>query len=283
MEVKGCFAANIKSSNHFIDKILYMNTINGLLEKIENAKALDFGTIFNESIELFKKTWLQGFLLQLFTVIIMMPLIIVLYLPLIGMIIAQQESGYSDPEAFSGFFGGVSILYVLFVIVGIFVLGAISVALNAAFFRIMKKLDYNESVTTSDFFYFVKGKHLSKIFVLMLASFGIAILAMLLCYLPIFYVMIPLSYFSLIYAFNPELSVGEIVKVSFKLGNKKWLITFGLMIVASILSQIVGFLLCGIGLLFTAAFVYHPIYLIYKNVIGFNRTDAIEEIGTLSE
>ncbi|MDO5978270.1 hypothetical protein [Flavivirga spongiicola] len=260
-----------------------MNTINGLLEKIENAKALDFGTIFNESIELFKKTWLQGFLLQLFTVIIMMPLIIVLYLPLIGMIIAQQESGYSDSEAFSGFFAGMSILYVLFVIVGIFVLGAISVALNAAFFRIMRKLDYNESVTTSDFFYFVKGKHLSKIFVLMLASFGIAILAMLLCYLPIFYVMIPLSYFSLIYAFNPELSVGEIVKVSFKLGNKKWLITFGLMIVASILSQIVGFLLCGIGLLFTAAFVYHPIYLIYKNVIGFNRVDAIEEIGASSE
>ncbi|TGV02500.1 hypothetical protein [Flavivirga rizhaonensis] len=260
-----------------------MNTINSLLEKIESAKALDFGTIFNESIELFKKTWLQGFLLQLFTIIIMMPVIIILYLPLIGMIIAQQESGYSDPEAFSGLFAGMSILYVLFVIVGIFVLGALTVALNAAFFRIMQKLDYNQAVTTSDFFYFVKGKYLSKIFVLMLASFGIAILAALLCYLPIFYVMIPLSYFSLIYAFNPELSVGEIVKTSFKLGHKKWLLTFGLMIVASILSQIVGFLLCGIGLLFTASFVYHPIYLIYKNSIGFNDTDPIQEIGTLSE
>ena len=260
-----------------------MNTINGLLEKIGNAKALDFGTIFSESIELFKKTWLQGFLLQLFTVIIMMPLIIILYLPLIGFVIAQQEHGYSDPDAFSGFFAGMSVLYILFVVVGIFVLGAITVALNAAFFRIMKKLDYNEAVTTADFFYFVKGKYLSKIFMLMLASFGIAVLAMILCYLPLFYVMIPLSYFSLIYAFNPELSVGEIVKASFKLGNKKWLITFGLTIVASILSQIVGFLLCGIGLLFTAAFVYHPIYLIYKNVVGFNGIDAIEEIGTLSE
>lgn len=260
-----------------------MNTINSLLEKIGNAKALDFGTILNESIELFKKTWLQGFLLQLFTVIVMMPLIIILYLPLIGMMIAQQENGYSDPEAFSGFFAGMSILYILFVIVGIFVLGAISMALNAAFFRIMKKLDYNEAVTTSDFFYFVKGKYLSKIFVLMLASMGVAILAVLLCYLPIFYVMVPLTYFSLIYAFNPELSVGEIVKASFKLGNKKWLITFGTMFVASFLSQIVGLLLCGIGLLFTAPFVYHPIYLIYKNVVGFNGTDAIEEIGTISE
>ncbi len=260
-----------------------MNTISSLLEKIEKAKALDFGTIFSESIELFKKTWLQGFLLQLFTMIIMMPLIIVLYLPIIGMAIAQQESGYSDPEAFGAFFAGMSLLYVLFVIVGIFVLGAVSVALNAAFFRIMKKLDHNEAVATSDFFYFIKGKYLSKIFILMLASFGIAILAILICYFPVFYVMIPLSYFSLIYAFNPELSVGEIVKVSFKLGTKKWLITFGLVIVASMLSQIVGLLLCGIGILFTAAFTYHPIYLIYKNVIGFNGTDVIDEIGLLSE
>ncbi|NMH89811.1 hypothetical protein [Flavivirga algicola] len=260
-----------------------MNKISSLLQKIENAKSLDFGIIFSESIELFKKTWLQGFLLQLFTLIIMMPLIIVLYLPLIGMAIAQQESGYSDPEAFGGFFAGMSILYVLFIIVGVFVLGAVSVAINAAFFRIIKKLDHNEAVSTSDFFYFIKGKYLSKIFVLMLASIGIAIVAALLCYLPIFYVIVPLSYFSLIYAFNPELSVGEIVKVSFKLGNKKWLITFGLVIVASILSQIVGFLLCGIGLLFTAAFVYHPTYLIYKHVIGFDEIDAIDEIGLLSE
>ncbi|GAA3648028.1 hypothetical protein [Flavivirga jejuensis] len=260
-----------------------MNTINSLLEKIENAKALDFGTILNESIELFKKTWLQGFLLQLFTIILVMPLIVVLYLPLIGVLIAQQEGDTSGFESFNGFFVGMSLLYVLIVIVGVFVFAAISVALNAAFFRIMKKLDYNEAVTTSDFFFFVKAKHLSKIFVLMLASFGIAILAALLCYFPIFYVIIPLSYFSLMYAFNPELSVGEIVKASFKLGHKKWLITFGVIMVASMLSQLVGFLLCGVGIFFTASFVYHPTYFIYKKVIGFKRTDAIDEIGILSE
>ncbi len=260
-----------------------MNTITSLLEKIDRAKALDFGTIFSESIELFKKTWLQGFLLQLFTMIVMLPLIIVLYVPLIGVIIAQQESGYNDNEVFSNFLAGMSIVYVLFVIVGVFVLGSISVALNAAFFRIMKKLDYNEPVETSDFFYFIKGKYLSKIFMLMLASFGIAVLATALCYLPLFYVMIPLTYFSIIYAFNSELSVGEIVKASFKLGTKKWLLSFGLMFVASILSQMVGLLLCGVGLLFTATFVYHPFYLVYKKVVGFDETHIIDEIGIISE
>lgn len=260
-----------------------MNTISSLLEKIASAKELDFGTIFGQAIELFKKTWLQGFLLQLFTLIVMLPLIIVLYVPLIGMIIAQQESGYNDNEVFTSFFAGMSILYILFVIVGVFVLGSISVALNAAFYRIIKKLDYNEQITTSDFFYFIKGKYLSKTFVLMLVTILISIPAALLCYIPLIYVIVPISYFTLIFAFNPELSVGDIVKASFKLGNKKWLISFGLIIVASLLAQIVGFLLCGIGVLFTATFVYHPTYLIYKHILGFDDNDAIEEIGTVTE
>lgn len=260
-----------------------MNTVESLLKKIEQAKELNFGSIFNDSIELFKKTWLQGFLFFLFTLIIMLPLIIMLYVPMIGLIIAQQDAGYAGDEAFSSFFAGISVVYVLFVIVGIFVLGAISVALNAGFYRIMRLLDNNQSVTTTDFFYFIKTKYLSKIFVLMLASMGITLLAALLCYLPIIYVMIPVSYFAIVFAFNPELSVGEVIKVGFKLGNKKWLLSFGLIIVASLLAQIVGFLLCGIGMLFTATFVYHPIYFIYKNVIGFNSDNPIDEIGMSSE
>lgn len=260
-----------------------MNRISDLLEKIGGAKELDFGTIFSEAIELFKKTWLQGFLLQLFTVIVMLPLIIVLYVPFIGMIIAQQESGYADNEAFENFFGGMSLLYVLFVVVGVFVLGAISVALNAGFFRIMKKLDYNEPVVTSDFFHFIKGKYLSKTFILMLVSILIAIPAALLCYIPLIYAIVPLSYFALIFAFNPEFSIGDIVKVSFKLGNKKWMISFGLIIVSSLLAQMIGFLMCGIGVLFTATFVYHPTYLVYKKVVGFDESNVIDEIGVIEE
>ncbi|MEP5338101.1 MAG: hypothetical protein ABJL44_08395 [Algibacter sp.] len=257
-----------------------MNRVTVLLNKISQAEKLDFGTIFSESIELFKKTWLQGFLLQLFTMIIMIPLIVVLYIPIIGMIISQGNDSF-NPEEFSGVFAGMGVLYILFLIVGIFVLGTVSVGLNAGFFRIMRLLDNNELVITSDFFYFLKGKYLSKIFVLMIASIGIALLAVILCYLPVFYAMIPLSYFSVIFAFNPELTVGEIVKVGFKLGNKKWLISFGLFIVASILSQMIGMLLCGIGLLLTASFVYHPMYLVYKNVIGFDEETEIDRIGAL--
>ncbi len=260
-----------------------MNTIDYLQEKINNAKALDFGTIFNASIELFKKTWLQGFLLKLFEVIIMLPLIIMLYVPLFAMIIAQAESGNRNPEAFNNFLAGMSIIYILFVIIGVFVLGAVSVALQAAFFRIMRALDEGRIVTTSDFFYFLKGKYLSKTFLLVLVTVLIAIPSVLFFYIPMIYMIVPFSLFALIFAFNPELSVGDIVKVSFKLGHKKWLLIFGLIFVSSLLASIVGMLLCGIGTLFTAAFVYHPVYLIYKDIIGFDNDDDISTIGEANE
>jgi len=246
-----------------------MNSIESILDKINRAERLDFGNILGESFELFKKTWIHGFILQLVLFIIMLPLIMVIYVPIFTVLIAQAKNGYAEPDAFSGIFVGMSFFYILFMIVAIFALSAIQFALNAGFFRMMKKLDFGETVQTSDLFFFFKTSYFSKTFLLVLASVGIAIIAALLCYLPIFYVMVPLTYFGFIFAFNPELSVNDIIKISFKLGNKKWLISFGLMIVVSLMSQIVGLILCGIGVLFTAAFVYHPFYLIYKSVVGF--------------
>lgn len=244
--------------------------IDNISEKIKNAKRLDFGTIFSESIELFKKTWVQGFLLQLITFVIVLPLILVIYIPLITMLINESKYGYSNPDVFEDFFAGMSFIYILFFIVAIFAIATISFALKAGFFRIMKKFDFGEQVATSDLFYFFKAKYFSKTFVLVLAAFGISILAALLCYLPVFYVMIPLTFLNVIFAFHPEMSTGDLVNACFKLGHKKWWLTLGLIIVSGLLAEIVGLLLCGIGILFTAAFVYHPLYLIYKEVIGFD-------------
>ena len=255
-----------------------MNTIERILEKIQNAKALDFGNIFNDSIELFKKTWMQGFLLQLFSMIIMLPLILIIYVPLIGVMIAQAESGDINPDAYDAVFAGFSVLFIILIIVGALVLSTVTIALQAGFFRIMKRLDHDEEVLTSDFFHFIKGKYLGKLFVLMLASVVISSIATLLCFLPLIYVMVPMSFFTMFFAFNPEFSVGDIIKGSFALGNKKWLLVFGLLIVSSLLAQIIGMILCGIGVLFTAAFVYHPTYLVYKNVVGFNSDEPINHI-----
>lgn len=256
-----------------------MNTIDFINEKIATAKDLDFGSIFSESIELFKKTWVQGLLMQVFAFLIMLPIILVLYIPLITAAIAQEQNGTYNPDAMSSVFAGFSVLYMLGMIVAIIVLGAVVSALTAGLYRVIKMIDHGETVVTKDLFHFVKGPYLSKLLVLMLISIVIAIPAALLCYIPLIYVMVPMSLFVPFYAFNSNLETMDVVKASFKLGNKKWLLLFGLVIISSLLAQIVGMLACGIGVLVTAPFVYHPVYLVYKKVIGFGDTDEIKKIG----
>lgn len=247
--------------------------------RIANAREMDFGTIFNQSIELFKKSWLQGFLMQLFVMILMLPFIIILYVPLIMTVVAQSESGQVDPNGMDGLFAGFSMMYILLFTIGILVIGAIQVALNAAFLRILRDLDAGREVKTSDLFYFMKGEYFGKIFLLMLVTILISIPAALLLYLPLIYVMVPLSFFAIVFAFNPEWSIGDIVSSSFRLGNKKWLLTFGLLLVCYIVIMILAIVTCGLGSLFLSPFMFHPIYFIYKETIGFEDVNELNQIG----
>ena len=250
-----------------------------LQSKVANAQALDFGTVFSQSIELFKKSWLQGFLMQLFVMIMVLPFMIILYVPFVMMIISQSESGQFDPNAMDGFFAGFSMLYIILFMIGIIVIGAVQVALNAAFFRILRDLDEGREAKTADLFYFLKGKYLGKLILLMLVTILISIPAALFFYLPLIYVMVPLSFIGVVFAFNPEWSIGDIVGSSFRLGNKKWLLTFGLLIISYIAIMILTFITCGLGSLFLAPFMYHPIYYIYKETIGFEDMNELNQIG----
>ena len=75
------------------------------------------------------------------------------------------------------------------------------------------------------------------------------------------------------------MSETEIVKISFNLGTKKWLITFGLMFVTGILGML-GVIACFIGLLFTISIMYLPVYFVYRDVVGFEDDSEIMKIGT---
>ncbi|MBU3821237.1 hypothetical protein KO566_04120 [Flavobacteriaceae bacterium XHP0103] len=255
-----------------------MGTLDTLIKKIENAKNLDFGTILSASIELFKKVWVQGLVMLLLNILMMLPFYILMYLPLLGM-------GLYDPESFSqggDFNMALLIPFYTMVLVFSFFAMVINFGLKSAFFRICKAKDFNEA-TRDDYFYFFKKPYLMQTIKLSVISFGIAVLATLLCFLPIIYAIVPLSLINVIFAFNPEMAVSDVVKLSFKLGNKKWLITFGLIFVAGFLAQIVGMLLCFVGVVVTTSFAYIPLYFIYKDVIGFDDVDVIDEIGTVVE
>lgn len=251
-----------------------MNTIDSINEKINTAKELDFGSIFSEAIELFKKTWVQGLVMLLLTMVLFIPFYILMYLPLIAM-------GLFDPEVFQqGQDPNIAILipFYIFMLIFSFFASIIGFGMKAGLFRIFRNKDYNLN-ESDDYFYFFKKPYFGKTFKVAAASFGISILAMMLCFLPIIYAIVPMAIMNVLYAFNPDMSTNDIVKASFSLGNKKWLLVFGLLFISGMLAGIVGFMMCVVGIYVTASFSYIPLYIIYKRVIGFVDNDEIKEIG----
>ncbi len=240
-----------------------------IFHKIETSKSPDFGNILSKSFELFKKVWVEGMLHLLVMVAVILPLLAVLYAPFIAILIKNETNGgQPDFNPFLEYSVVWIAIYIVAFLVVMIIIQTIAYAITAHFFKVCKKADIETPVETGGYFTYVKN-HLTKIILLSLAALGITLLAVLLCYLPIFYVMVPVQLMFVIFAFNPELSVSEIVKASFKLGNKFWLIAFGLIIVSSLIAQ-VGIILCGIGLLATAFFTHIPMYYFYKDTIGFD-------------
>lgn len=229
--------------------------------KVQNSRPLDFGSIFNRSIELFKQVWLQGFITLLLTLALMVPFYILYYIPFIVAGIMDPETMRSGDLSVEVFVPMVALIPLLLISIMV-----IALALNAAFLRICKQKDLGESAADAYFFYFNK-KYLGKIVVLSLLMLGISLLGMLACGIGMFYVMVPLAIMPAFLAFDEDLSAMEIVKLSFALGHKNWLVVFGLVLLMGILAEL-GILLCFVGILFTAMLAKVPIYFVYKDSIG---------------
>jgi len=158
----------------------------------------------------------------------------------------------------------------------------ITFALKAAFYRICKLKDLGSS-NSDDYFYYMKRPYLGKVFKLALATVGISLLPSLLCLLPVTYVVVPIYFMNIVFAFNPDLSASDIIKASFEHGTKKWLISFGIIIIAGFLAEMVGVMLCFVGVFFTASFAYLPLYMVYKKVVGFGDPDSLNEIKKIGQ
>ena len=203
-----------------------MYAVQTILNKIQSSESIDFGDLFNESLGLFKKVWVQGLLLQLFSILIMLPFIISLYLPYFTLALdggINQTMGSTElSRALIEEYGTSLIwIYLLMLLVSI-----VSSLLYLGFYRIIKEMDHGNPFVVTDFFYFFKSPVLGKAIVLLLAYTGIAILAALLCFFPLIYAIIPLMFMLPVFVYNSHLSTSEIIKVAFALGNKKWGITF---------------------------------------------------------
>src|SRR5690606_20354026 len=116
-------------------------------------------------------------------------------------------------------------------------ISTLNLAFVAAFYRICKQVVFGETLR-EDYFYFFKKEYFTKVFMLGIIYTGIVTIAQVLCFIPYIYVFVPLSYFAVILAHNPDLNEMDIVKASFALGNKKWLITFGTLLVAVLIGML---------------------------------------------
>ena len=251
-----------------------MYSFQTVLSKIQLAKTTDFGDLFNESIVLFKKVWLQGLQLQLFSFLIMLPFVISFYGPYFKLALDNSTSGQLDPNVLSQSLideFGSSLVWVYALM---FMFSIVSSLMYLGFFRIIKRIEHGQTIAVTDFFHFFQKVLIGKAFVFLLAYMGIAIAAILLCLLPILYAIIPLMFMLPIFAYNPNLSITEVVKVGFALGNKKWGITFLTLVLNGILIYVVSLVTFGLGSLFFSCFLYLPQYIIYKNVIGFESPES---------
>lgn len=254
-------------------------TLSELLIKTKQAPHIDFGELFGRAFDLFQKVWLQGLLLQALTIAVSYGLLMLAYIPVMGTVFIVESNGSG-----SGSEAGYSVLAIftmlLFLLI-IIVISTFQFCLQAAFYRIVRMKDRNRSGDPGvGFGMFIKKKYIKKAIVMSLVQVGLAILAGLLFIIPLFYVLIPLQFAIIIFAFNPGWTVNDIYKAAFRLGTKKWGVTFGACLVIGALALIVGFLACFIGIYATISIVYLPVYLIYKDVVGFTEDDdMIAQIG----
>ena len=247
----------------------FSNMINSqeLNNKINQSGSLSVGDIMNASFELFKKVWTYGFLIQLLILAITIPVSLLLYSPLIQELVSQFSSGNFNPEridalsipsSFSGLlsFYGISLL-----------LGAVKYLFYCGFYKIVRDIDENKEANFKDVFLYFKPNYFGKGMLLMIIASLISFFAAAMCLIPLIYAFVPVSFFIVFFAFNPDLAISEHINLSFYLGTKKWGVSF----VASLLMFIIllfGTLIsCGLGSLFLGALVLLPFYVVYKQVI----------------
>lgn len=242
-----------------------------LMERIENSKNVDFGDILSKSFELFKKTWVDALMHALITFLVIIPFMIIVYVPLFPLYAGMLNDG-GGPADINSIVQGASaamlFIWVMVIFLLSFLIQPFILSIVGNFLKVCKNKDLNEAGTSSGYFGLLK-MHFGKLLLLSLATTGIALLATLMCYLPIFYVMVPLQLFLPVFVFNESLSASEIVKASFKLGNKYWLLLFGLILVSGLLSSL-GILLCGVGVIVTSYYQYIVVYYFYKDAVGFD-------------
>lgn len=253
-------------------------------ERIQNGYSLDFGSIINSSIELFKIIWGPAGLAVLILGLIMSVLGLGVFGVFYGFSDLTEELTNFNPKSFSIF---ESLVFALITSLTsgfsyLFTAGIIEMAHRADVgldFSLETAFHHFKSRFTKDLF--VAGLVIGLVSALislvinfMHIPFVDSILSILIGVLTIF--VIPLIVYS-------ELPFEKAISSSIQLASKNIPLIFALIVVATILAMLGFFALC-IGVLFTISFVYIVNYAIYNSILPTNKeNDILDEIGSSNE
>ena len=181
-----------------------------------------------------------------------------LYSPLIQELVSQLKpsSGNFDPEridalsipsSFSGLlsFYGISLL-----------LGAVKYLFYCGFYKIVRDIDEDREANFKDVFLYFKPNYFGKGMLLMIIASLISFFAAAMCLFPLIYAFVPVSFFIVFFAFNPDLAISEHINLSFNLGHKKWGVSFVASLLMFIILLVGTLVSCGLGSLFLGALVF---------------------------
>lgn len=254
-------------------------------EKLEEIKRkgynLEFGDVFNDSLEIYKKViWITGFAFFILTAFI-----VVLYFAIITLFFSTENFVNTMTEI--SLMEGTPAYMIVSLFIGIAIAVAIS-PLYAGILEICNNAQTNREFDLSTIFIHYKSSYFKDIII---SSLLIAITASLivdsltLLGLPligtmIVYIIQFFTLFTIPFVIFGNLKAFPAIQASFLIISKNFLIIFFLMLISIILAFLGIIGLC-IGILFTLPIIYTTQYAIYRRAIGVEEHDELDEIGRI--
>ena len=248
-------------------------TAQNRIEEIKkNGYTLDFGNVFNQTFENYKKIALYaGLVFFVFAVVVALVGTVVLF----SIFDSETIASYFRPENFTPENFDLNTILIVSTI-SVLITSLLS-PLSAGLIKMAYYADKDEEFHLSTLFEYYKAPYLIE---LLIATFVVTLLKTIigstLNYLQIplldviisivvglfTIVMIPLIIFG-------NLKAIEAIKASIVVVSKQPLTLLGLLVVGFI-ATMVGFIGCCIGVFFTLPFIYSLYFVIYREIIGFD-------------
>lgn len=244
---------------------------------------LEFGDVFNESLEIYKKVlWIIG-LAFLILMIIMGALTAGV------MTIFFGASNFMSNITQFGLLSMSPAYLVISLILGILVTIAIS-PLYAGIVQVCHNAQTNKHYDFNTVFIHYKSVYLKDIAIsALLISLISGVATDLVMFLGFQFTGTLITYFfqfitlfTIPFIIFGNLNAMSAIQASILIVFKKFWIIFALMLVAIIMAML-GLIAICIGILFTLPIIYTTQYAIYRNVIGVDEHDELDEIGIYKE